>query len=100
MPAVLPRPAAASVAVTPPAPAPEPTPAPPVVNEPVPATEPLANGASTPDSAENHTLTSDTHATNPLTSAKVSHETSPVRMVVPVVILLGGLLFITILGVR
>jgi len=98
-PAVAPAAPIKSVAVTPPAPLPEPTPAPPVVNEPaVPAAEPLATGAST-DSAENHTLSSDTQAANPVATAKVA-KTSPVRMAVPVVILLGGLLFITVLGVR
>jgi nicotinate-nucleotide--dimethylbenzimidazole phosphoribosyltransferase len=99
-PAVAPAAPLQSVAVTPPAPVPEPTPAPPIVNEPAaPAAEPLASGAST-DSAENHTLSSDTQALNPLATSKVASESSPVRMVVPVVILLGGLLFITVLGVR
>lgn len=99
-PAVAPAAPIQSVAVTPPAPLPEPTPAPPIVNEPAaPAAEPLANGAST-DSAENHQLSTDTAAVNPLATAKVASASSPVRMVVPVVILLGGLLFITVLGVR
>jgi len=99
-PAVAPAEPLQSVAVTPPAPAPEPTPAPPIVNQPAPAAEPLASGATTTDSAENHTLSSDSPAANPLATTNVARSASPVRMVVPAVMLLGGLLFITVLGVR
>ncbi len=96
-PAVAPAAPAASVAVAPPTPAAEPAPLPPVVNEPAPAADASASSSETTAS---HTLDSGSAAVNPLATTKAASDFSPTRMVVPVVILLGGLLFITVLGVR
>lgn len=66
----------------------------------VPATEPLASSAGASSAEETHTLGDSTQAASPLAANTVARDRSPIRMAVPIALLMGGLLFITVLGVR